>query len=1305
MPDLLQFDASEIINWADTDDGRSKLPNLIRWLVKELGDDILKVDIPGGSSVVHRGWDGTTVAVCGNQWVPPGIAGWEFSCNKDIKETADDNYTKRTCKPLGIEPSDTTFIFVTPRRWNKKEEWVRERREEGLWKDVLVWDANDLVSWLEESPRTSEWFALVIDRRFSARERRRQALSEDGDLNKISLGIAEIRSLLHSRSPIADQESESTDSSDDSDQAHKELVNEIDFARDLVKRRLTESARTELDRIKSSHDEIPEHLLFRILTNLAACDLVSENIDRACSLLEEAYELQPESEVGVANAAVVAQLRGNSNLAIEMAQRARELNPENSQATAVLLGQLWNTGDTEKLEAIIDTEGWIVEDSQCALTLVSIRAYQERFDDALQLCRNFVEANSEDPFAHIALSQCLLMQFQSWNLQAGYGSNSISRLREAEAEADLAIALLKSTQLRHQLMEALMARSAARAHLGEADGAMNDLNRVLVETPSHPVATMNKGLLLLKQGSFVEAKNLLERVDGLEEMSDLVIPLADAYLASRQPSATVNLLKGTVRLDSPSWEDIWRAELLLRAELQSKNADSVGEILDSALVNDPDNPRLLSLKAVRSNLLDDPETSESLFLSAIKLADGVDRRAIQVQLGTLYERMARFREAADVLTEAVEGELYHPAAIPLLMCLCNSKRYGETLDFARRLREAYEPVPRMVIEIESAVLEHIGDIPSLIARLKELCAIPDAGSVELVRLAAAHLRSGDTDTAVETIIQIDPSDLSDDPEALLKLAELKQLLGIDGYLEDAYLARRCGIDSPRVHIGYIRIFQNRSHDLPQPEFIHPGCAALLRNEEGDNWWYILEGNEERQGTHQLKATDEPAQLLLGRRVGETVVFRNEPDELYYEIVEVQSKYVRAFQEGIQAFPTLFPRNNSMFRIRIEDDNFEKLFQVVDQRDDSIQRLDEQYQNGFLPFSTFCSRIGRSSVEVWRQYPKVTSHPLRFARGTDEEGDRAEEFLKDANCLVLDMVALLTVHELALAKPLCERFDRVVVPQQVFDEVLNLNYNVQVGTQPSGYLGRQADGSHSIVEMPDEVWREWQEYVASVLKLAESFERIPSYGILRTEDVEDVVATLTEVEAGAIYAGGPDPNDGQILVADDLLLSDIALLLEVHSVNTQGVLLELLRSGVIAETEYSSFVEQLVLIGYKFVRLRASDFQCRLDESGYTTNDGIRAMLTTLQGPDCTEDSAIYIGVSIITFLLEKEKFQQAGLILPFVMEQLCEGRGPVNVLAKFRNALASSPDLQLMPFRREQLLREIDWYIQARMRNLITSLP
>ncbi|SUT85387.1 Uncharacterised protein [Actinobacillus ureae] len=43
------------------------------------------------------------------------------------------------------------FIFVTPHRWIGKEKWVTEKKSLNKWKDVKVYDTNDLEQWLEQS--------------------------------------------------------------------------------------------------------------------------------------------------------------------------------------------------------------------------------------------------------------------------------------------------------------------------------------------------------------------------------------------------------------------------------------------------------------------------------------------------------------------------------------------------------------------------------------------------------------------------------------------------------------------------------------------------------------------------------------------------------------------------------------------------------------------------------------------------------------------------------------------------------------------------------------------------------------------------------------------------------------------------------------------------------------------------------------------------------------------------------------------------------------------------------------------------
>lgn len=42
---------------------------------------------------------------------------------------------KRRADPRGIEPAQSSYVFVTPRRWGRKDEWAGARRREGVDRD------------------------------------------------------------------------------------------------------------------------------------------------------------------------------------------------------------------------------------------------------------------------------------------------------------------------------------------------------------------------------------------------------------------------------------------------------------------------------------------------------------------------------------------------------------------------------------------------------------------------------------------------------------------------------------------------------------------------------------------------------------------------------------------------------------------------------------------------------------------------------------------------------------------------------------------------------------------------------------------------------------------------------------------------------------------------------------------------------------------------------------------------------------------------------------------------------------------
>lgn len=149
----------QLASWADTPESKANFPHLISRLIRATTAKDTKVNIPWGSATYIGGWDGIVDSKEETRYVPKGISLWELGTNQDPQSKANADYEKRTKEPLGHTPQEATFVFVTPRTWTKKEEWVSQKKEEKKWKDVIVYDGISLEQWLDEAPAVSRWFA------------------------------------------------------------------------------------------------------------------------------------------------------------------------------------------------------------------------------------------------------------------------------------------------------------------------------------------------------------------------------------------------------------------------------------------------------------------------------------------------------------------------------------------------------------------------------------------------------------------------------------------------------------------------------------------------------------------------------------------------------------------------------------------------------------------------------------------------------------------------------------------------------------------------------------------------------------------------------------------------------------------------------------------------------------------------------------------------------------------------------------------------------------------------------------------
>jgi hypothetical protein len=97
----------------------------------------------------------------GSSFVPSGASAWELGSGLDPDEKANEDYRKRSENPLGLDPADSTFVFVTARRWRGRDNWERGRQAEDRWRSVRAFDADSLEEWLDLAPAVHTWFSIL----------------------------------------------------------------------------------------------------------------------------------------------------------------------------------------------------------------------------------------------------------------------------------------------------------------------------------------------------------------------------------------------------------------------------------------------------------------------------------------------------------------------------------------------------------------------------------------------------------------------------------------------------------------------------------------------------------------------------------------------------------------------------------------------------------------------------------------------------------------------------------------------------------------------------------------------------------------------------------------------------------------------------------------------------------------------------------------------------------------------------------------------------------------------------------------
>lgn len=161
---MIISDRVDIENWASRFEAKGYFPEVISRLTRVTTPFGTRINIPSGSAAYLGGWDGIIECDSDTAYLPKGISLLEFGTESAVKGKADEDYEKRTANSLGYDISKSTFIFITPRIFAKKNKWKQAKLAEGKWKDIRVYDSVDLQQWINMSGSVARWFATLIGR-------------------------------------------------------------------------------------------------------------------------------------------------------------------------------------------------------------------------------------------------------------------------------------------------------------------------------------------------------------------------------------------------------------------------------------------------------------------------------------------------------------------------------------------------------------------------------------------------------------------------------------------------------------------------------------------------------------------------------------------------------------------------------------------------------------------------------------------------------------------------------------------------------------------------------------------------------------------------------------------------------------------------------------------------------------------------------------------------------------------------------------------------------------------------------------
>jgi len=292
---------------------------------------------------------------------------------------------------------------------------------------------------------------------------------------------------------------------------------QIDLARNRLLAGYPREALGLLAAIDGSLDRrtTPQRILFRLISNRAACNLELGQEGEALAGFEAAHQLQPDDPKALANLALVRLIRGQNEEAERIARRVLETDPKQPGALTVLAQALERRGERETAIQLLrpyENESGI----RTALALLYLNA--ERWTDVQALLEPVSAASrsiQEILFLGESYIKVAERQLKSVSpLLSQMPADILAKVRSVEGLLATVVEVARK-EASPALLPALTLRATARLMTDRWDGATKDLEEASKVDRAPERVFRNLGLAYMAQENPSKAASTFREALGL----------------------------------------------------------------------------------------------------------------------------------------------------------------------------------------------------------------------------------------------------------------------------------------------------------------------------------------------------------------------------------------------------------------------------------------------------------------------------------------------------------------------------------------------------------------------------------------------------------------------------------------------------------------------------------------------------------------------------------------------------------------------------------------------------------------------